>query len=181
MRYSDITHNDLQDKITEPINIGQIWKRSTKKKFDDAYMNLQACSINSIFQEFESYLGTEVDLVEGDIRLVSIEYSSIFIIYEIPLGIYAFEYLSKVLSSAFYSKPYDSNHSIVIEYDDVSMKAKLAIGSDFMAQRFDEESVFSTILCVTPIWDYKQYFEYKNHIFFGSPFNFKKSLLEMRL
>ena len=70
LRFSDITHNDLQDKITEPIKIGQYGRKVPKKKFDDAYGNLQACSINSIFQEFKSYLGTEVGLVEGDIGLV---------------------------------------------------------------------------------------------------------------
>ena len=43
---------------------------------------LQGCT-SSIFQDFENYLGTEVDLVEDDIRLVLDKYNSSFITYEI--------------------------------------------------------------------------------------------------
>ena len=37
----------------------------------------------SIFQDFESYLRTEIDMVEDDIRLVFDEYNSDFITYEL--------------------------------------------------------------------------------------------------
>ena len=51
----------------------------------------------SIFQEIESYLKTEVDSVEDNIRLVLDEYNSTFITYEITPGIYAFKDISEVL------------------------------------------------------------------------------------
>ena len=50
---------------------------------DGGYMNILSGCRNSIFQDFESYLRTEVDLVEDDIRLVSDKYNSSFNTYEI--------------------------------------------------------------------------------------------------
>ena len=46
--------------------------------------------IRSMFQDFESYLRTEVDLVEDDIRVVLDENISIFITYELEEGVYTF-------------------------------------------------------------------------------------------
>ena len=45
----------------------------------------------SLFQDFESFLRTKVDLVEDDIKLVLDEYNSSFIANEIPPGIYTFK------------------------------------------------------------------------------------------
>ena len=42
---------------------------------------------SSIFQNFESFLGTEVDLVKDDITLVLDELNSNFITYELQHGI----------------------------------------------------------------------------------------------
>ena len=46
---------------------------------DDKYMLILAGYIRSIFQDFESYLRTEIDLVEDYIRLVSDEHNASFI------------------------------------------------------------------------------------------------------
>ena len=46
---------------------------------DVGYMKIVAGYVSSVFQDFESYLGTEVDLVEDDLKLVSDEYNSSFI------------------------------------------------------------------------------------------------------
>ena len=54
---------------------------------------------SSIFLDFKSFLRTEVDLVEDDIKLVLEEYNSSFITYEISPGIYTFKDISEVLSS----------------------------------------------------------------------------------
>ena len=50
-------------------------------------MNILAGYTSSIFQDFETYLRTEVGLVEDDIRLVLDGYNSIFITYEIQPGV----------------------------------------------------------------------------------------------
>ena len=49
---------------------------------DDKSRLILATYVNSIFQDFENFLGTEVDLVEDDIRLVLDESISNFITYE---------------------------------------------------------------------------------------------------
>ena len=43
--------------------------------------------ISSIFQDFECFLRTEVDLLHYDIRLILDEYGSSFVTYEIIPGI----------------------------------------------------------------------------------------------
>ena len=62
---------------------------------DVGYMKSLAGYVSSVFQGIESYLRTEVDFVEDDIRFVLDEYNSNFITYEIEPGIYTFEDLSK--------------------------------------------------------------------------------------
>ena len=37
---------------------------------DDKYMLILAMYVDSIFQDFETFLRTEIDLVEDDVRLV---------------------------------------------------------------------------------------------------------------
>ena len=94
----------------------------------------------SVFQHFESYLRTEVDLVEDDIRLVLDEYNSSFITYELEPGIYTFKDLSKALFNIL-KQEYDLfNNSVVIELDDITMKTKLIVRSGITAITFDENS-----------------------------------------
>ena len=49
---------------------------------------------------------------------------------------------------------------IVIDFDDITRKTKLDVKSGIIAIRFDEKSIFSTILGFTPGWDYKHYNKY---------------------
>ena len=61
------------------------------------YMNIVAGYVSSVFQDFESYLRTEVDLIEDDFKLVLDEYNSSFITYELQPGIYTFKDISEAL------------------------------------------------------------------------------------
>ena len=58
---------------------------------DEKYMNILAIYNSSTIQDFESFLGIEIDLVEDDIRLVFDEYNSSFITYELEPGIFSFK------------------------------------------------------------------------------------------
>ena len=95
--FSDITAADLQDDIIAPIIIEEYKKQVTKRMKDDKYMFILNFYVNSVFQDFESYLRTEVDLVEYDIKLVLDEYNSSFITYELEPGIYTFKDISEAL------------------------------------------------------------------------------------
>ena len=93
----DITAEDLQDDIIGPIIIEEYREQVTKRMKDDGYMNIIAKFTNSVFQDFESFLRTRIDLVEDDIKIVLDEYNSNFITYELEPGIYTFKDISKAL------------------------------------------------------------------------------------
>ena len=93
---TDITATDLQDYIIGPINI-QEYRKLRKRMNNDKYLSILAVYNRSIFRDFESFLGTAVDLVEDDIRLVLVEYNSSFITYELEPGFYTFKDLSEAL------------------------------------------------------------------------------------
>ena len=86
---SDITAADLQDDIIAPIIIKEYKKQVTKRMNDEQNMNILAIYTRSIFQDFESFLRTQIDLIEDDIKLVLDEYNSSFITYELEPGIYS--------------------------------------------------------------------------------------------
>ena len=88
---SDIAAADLQDDIIAPIIIEEYKKQVLKRKKDEQYMNILAIYTISVFQDFESFLRTQIDLVEDDIKLVLDEYYSSFISYELEPGIYTFK------------------------------------------------------------------------------------------
>ena len=156
----DITASDLQDDIIGPIIIEEYEKQVTKRMKDERYMFILNSYINSVFQDFESYLRTEVDLVEDDIKLVLDEYNSSFITYELQPGIYTFEDISEALYNIIQSEYPDPADVIDVEYDDITMKTKLVVGYGLIAIRFYEKSFFSTILGFTSGWDYKSYNKY---------------------
>ena len=60
-------------------------------------MNILALYNSSIFQDFEIFLTTEIDLNNHDIRLFLLEYNSNFVTCEITQGIHTSEDLSEVL------------------------------------------------------------------------------------
>ena len=94
---TDITATDLQDYIIGPIIIQEYRKQIRKRMENDKYLSVLAVYNRSMFQNFETFLGTAVDLVEDDIRLVLDEYNSSFITYELEPGIYTFKDLSEAL------------------------------------------------------------------------------------
>ena len=123
-------------------------------------MNILAIYTRSVFQDFESFLRTQIDLIEDDIKLVLDEYNSSFITYELQPGIYTFKDISEALFNILQSEYLIPSNTIVIEFDDVSRKTKLVVKTGIIAIRFDENSFFSTILGFTAGWDYKHYNKY---------------------
>ena len=127
---------------------------------DEQYMNILAIYTSSVFQDFESFLRTQIDLIEDDIKLVLDEYNSSFITYEISPGIYTLKDISEALFNIPQIEYPGPSNVIVIEYDDLTMKTKLVVRSGIIAIRLDEKSFFSTILGFTAGWDYKHYNKY---------------------
>ena len=157
---SDITATDLQDDIIGPIVIKEYREQVTKRMKDDKYMEILAGYVSSVFQDFESFHRTEVDLVQDDVILVLDEYNSSFITYELDPGFYTFKDISEALFNILQSEYPGLNNVIVIEFDDITRKTKLVVRAGIIAIRFDETSFFSTILGFTPGWDYKHYYKY---------------------
>ena len=85
---SDITAPDLQNEIIAPFILKEYREQVTKIMKGVGYVNFLAGYIRSIFQDFESCLRREVDLVEDYIRLILNEYNSNFITYELEPGFY---------------------------------------------------------------------------------------------
>ena len=157
---SDITATDLQDDIIGPIIIEEYRNQVTKRMKDDQYMNILASYNSSVLQNFESFLRTQIDLVEDDIKLVLDEYNSSFITHEITPGIYTFKDISEALFNILQSEYPGPSNVIDIEYDDITMRTKLVVKSGIIDIRFNENSFFSTVLGFTSGWDYKQYNDY---------------------
>ena len=88
---------DLQDDTIGP-NIIEKYKEQTSKRMEDEqYMRILSIYTSSVFQDFESFLRTQIDLVDDDVRLVLDEYDSSIITYKITPGIYIFKDLSEAL------------------------------------------------------------------------------------
>ena len=148
-----------------------------KRMKDDKYMLILAMYIDNRFQDFESFLRTEIDLIEDDVRLVLDEYNSSFITYELHPGMYTFKDISKSLSNIVQPEYELFNNSVDVEFDDITRKTKLAVRPGIITIRFAEESFFSTIVGFTPHWDYKNYNEYISQKFVN--LSTTKNTLEM--
>ena len=149
--FSDITAADLQDDIIGPIIFDEYREQVTKRMEDEQYMNILSIYTRSVFQDSESFLRTQIDLVEDDIKLALIEYNSNFITYEITPGIYTFRDISEALFNILQSDYPGPSNVIDFEYDDITMKTKLVVRSSIIAIRFDEKSIlvlFSVLLQV---------------------------------
>ena len=157
---SDIRAADLQDDLIAPIIIEEYKEQVRKTMKDVGYMNIVAGYVSSVFQDFECYLRTEVELFEDDVRLVLGEYNSRFITFEISPGIYTFKDISEALFNILQPESPEPSNTIVTEFDDITRKTKLVVRSGMVAIGFDEKSFFSTILGFTPGWDYKHYNKY---------------------
>ena len=160
MDIEDITAADLQDEIIGPIIIEEYIEQVTKRMNDEQYMNILASYIRSVFQNFESFLRTQIDLIEDDIKLVLDKYNSSFITYETSPGIYTFKDISEALFNILQIEYPGPSNVIDIEYDNITMKTKLVVRYGIIARRLDEKSFFNTVLGFTPGWDYKQYNKY---------------------
>ena len=158
--FEDITAEDLQDDIIGPIIIEEYNDQVTKRMNDEQYMNILAIYTSSVFQDFESFLRTQIDLVGDDIKLVLDEYNSSFITYELEPGIYSYKDISKAFFYILQSEYPESDSEILIRLDDITRKTKLVVNRGIIAVRFDEKSFFNTILGFTPGWDYKHYIQY---------------------
>ena len=156
----DITAADLQVEIIGPIIIEEYKKQVTKRMNDEQYMNILEIYTCSVFQDFQSFLRTQIDLIEDDIKLVLDEYNSSFTTYELEPGIYSYKDISEALFNILQSEYPQSNSEILIRLDDVTRKTKLVVNSGIIAVRFDEKSFFITILGFTAGWDYKYHNQY---------------------
>ena len=156
----DITAADLQDDTIGPIIIEEYREQVTKRMKDEQYMKILAIYTRSVFQDFESFLRTQIDLIEDDIKLVLDEYNSSFITYELQPGFHTFKDISEALFNNLQSEYPESNSEILIRLDDFTRKTKLVVNSGIIAVRFDEKSFFSTILGFTADWVYKHYNQY---------------------
>ena len=116
---------------------------------DNKYMLILAGYTKSVFQDFESYLRTKVDLVEDAIKLVLDECNSCFITYELKPGIYTFRDLSETHLKILQPEYEGYHNAIDIEIDDITRKTKLVVRSGIRAIRFDQKSSFITILGFT--------------------------------
>ena len=123
-------------------------------------MNILAGNPKSVFQDFESYLRTEVDLIADVIRLVFDKFNSSLITYELQPGKYTFKDLSDALFNILQLENPESSSEIFMERDDITRKTKLVVKSGIIAVKFDENLFFSTIFGFTSGWDFKHYIEY---------------------
>ena len=76
---SDITAADLQDDIIGPIIIDEYREQVKKRMKDEQYMKILSIYTSSVFQDFESFLRTQIDRIEDDVKLVLDEYNSSFV------------------------------------------------------------------------------------------------------
>ena len=93
----DITATDLEDDIIGPIIIEEYKEQLEKRMNDEQYMHILSIYTSSVFQDFESFLRTKIDLVEDDIKLVLDEYNSNFITYELAPGIYSYRDIAEAV------------------------------------------------------------------------------------
>ena len=84
-----ITAADLQDDIIGPNIIEENKEQVTKRMKYKQYRNILAIYTSTVFQDFESFLRTQIDMIEDDVKLVLDEYNSSFITYELEPGFYS--------------------------------------------------------------------------------------------
>ena len=118
----DITAEDLQDEIIGPIIIEEYKEQVTKRMKDEQYMNIIAIYTSSVNQDFKSFLRTQIDLIEDDVKLVLDEYNSSFITYELEPGIYSYRDISEALFYILQSEYPQSGSEILIRLDNVTRK-----------------------------------------------------------
>ena len=132
MTITDFTAFDLQDEKLGPVFLDKYSKQVTKRMKNDKNVHILAVYDGSLIQDLESFLRTEVDLVEGDIRLVLDENISSLIAHEIKPYIYTFKDHSEFLSR-FLRLEFEGLHNeIDIEFDEFSIKTKRVVGAGLL-------------------------------------------------
>ena len=154
LEISDIIATDLQDDIIGPNFIDEKREQVTKRMKNDESMRLLAVCNSSVFQDFESFLRTENNLVKDDIRLVLDENKSV---YHLKIRTRFLHFRRSFRgSSKIFQPEYEGYHvAIDIVFDDVTMKLELVVGPSIIAIRFDRKSCFSNVFGFKPNWDYK--------------------------
>ena len=154
MDISDFTATKLQDGIKGPNIFEEYGEQVTKTRMKiDKYINILAEYFGSIFQDFESFPRTEIDLVEDNVRLVLGEKTSSFISYELEPGIHTFKDISEALLRILQFEYEGYHNAIDNSIDDITMKSKLSVRPGNIAIRFDEKSFFSTSLGFNHGWE----------------------------
>ena len=145
----DITTKHVQDEKPGPL-INEFYKKlRSKNSSNDACLILLTNYSSSPFGDTESYLRFVVGLDEDDFQLISNQYNSKFVFYEIPRDVYSIEGISDVVYTMG-----DHKGTLGIEHDDISLKKKLNL-SPLVTLKFNEKSFVNTLLDFTPFWDYK--------------------------
>ena len=134
---SDITQDLLDDETIGPIIIEGQRKTYQEKKRANPLINMLHRYKRSIFQDFENFLRTEVDLVEHDIRVILDEYNSSMSLMIFRL---VFNGLTEVLLRNLQHKLDGDDNAICIELDDITMKTKMVVRPGIIAIIFDEKS-----------------------------------------
>ena len=165
LKISYITPIDLHEEIIGPNIIEDYREKVTKRRKNGKFMDNLAIYNRCRFQEFESFLRTEIDLIEDDIRLVLDENQSSFITYELEPGIYTFKDLSEALFNILEPEYELLNNSVDIAFNDLTMKTKLVVRPGIIAIKFDKKSFFNNIFGFKPYWEYKHNNEYISHKF----------------
>ena len=137
LNISDITAADLQDDLIAPNFFEEYKEKVTKRMKNEQYMNIVADYVSSVFEDFESYLRTEVDLIEDDIKLLSDEYNSSFVTYELEPGIYPFKDFSEALFNILQPEYPQTSNAIVFEFNDFTRKTKMVVNSGITVIRLD--------------------------------------------
>ena len=159
---SGFTAADLQYDLIAPSIIEEDKEQVTKRMKNKQYMNIVAGYVSSVFQEFESFLRTEVDFIEDDIKWVLDDYNSSFFTSELQPGIYTFKDISEALFNILQTEYPGPSNVIVIEFDDFTRKTKLVVEDGIIPIRLEEKSFFSTSLGFTSGWEYKHYNKFTN-------------------
>ena len=141
-----ITATDLQDDIIGPIIIEEYKEQVSKRMKDEQYRNILAIYSSFGFQDFKSFLRTQIHLIEDDVKMVLDEYNSSFFTYELETGIYSYREISEALFNILQLEYPSSDSKTLLRLDDITRKTKLVVDSGIIAIRFDEKSFFSTIL-----------------------------------
>ena len=113
LNISHISQEHLQGDVIGP-RIISFLELSHEKKNTEGYTILLLGHSRSIFRDFESYLRIVVGLDEEDIQLISKQYNSHFIKYELAPAIYTIKDISDTI------RTFSGHKQIIqIEYDDL--------------------------------------------------------------